>query len=184
MFVRPRAHFHPDPPAPPVPPAGDPPAGDPPAPPAEKLVPQSQVNLIVEQRLAQDRERRKAEADAEKRRIEAEAAAKNGEWEKVAKTHESTISEKDAEIARLTAEIANRDKAATRTKVGAEAKLPPELWGRILGETEDEMRADAKELAKTVAPPAAHRIDPGRAGGGNGGGTPDQKQALKRSGRY
>lgn len=79
----------------------------------------------------------------------AKAAARLSEIEDAQKTQ----SEKDAErIAALESEAAQARAEALRLRVGTQAGLSPELIDRLKGSTEDEIAADAAQLAELVKP--------------------------------
>jgi len=119
--------------------------------------------------------KRQADADA-KRRMDEEAAKAKGEWERLA-------NERQAEIDRLGAEVAKRDLDALRARIAAKHKLE-HLTARIQGETEAEMDADAKELAKHVKPIGATNTEAG-AGGARGPKAlpPDRAGAVSTGGK-
>ena len=64
-----------------------------------------------------------------------------------------TISGNARTIAELTARAETAESAVLRLKVAHANGLPYEMAERLKGATEEEMTADAKELAKLVAPP-------------------------------
>lgn len=57
-------------------------------------------------------------------------------------------SEYDKQIADLSAKVKEYEAASVKTRIAHEVGLPYELANRLRGETEDEIRADAQELAK------------------------------------
>lgn len=91
-------------------------------------------------------------------RKDADAAA-NGEWEKVAGDREKAISERDVEIERLKAQIADRDLTERKRTLAKKAGLPESMISRMQGATDEELEADAKELAKHLKAPEADDHD-------------------------
>lgn len=103
------------------------------------------------------------DAEAATRKREADEAAAKGEFEKLATARQE-------EIDRLTAELAERDQAALRDKVGRAHKLPDPLIELLRGDDEAQLTAHAKELAKHVKPPTAAETEAGAGGKGGGNG--------------
>ena len=66
----------------------------------------------------------------------------------------NTIAENAKTVAALTARAENAEAAILRAKVANANNLPYEMAERLNGATEEELTADAKELAKLLAPPA------------------------------
>lgn len=85
------------------------------------------------------------------KRDEAEAT-KRGEWEKVA-------TERADRIADLERQIADRDRQDRKRAAGRKHNLPDELVDRLTGETDDDLEADAKALAKLVGTREAPETD-------------------------
>ena len=71
-----------------------------------------------------------------------------------------TISGNAQTIAELTARVETAEGAALRAKVAHANNIPYEMAGRLNGSTEEELTADAKVLAKFVAPPAPPAVAP------------------------
>lgn len=95
-----------------------------------------------------DRKRREQEQQAELARQE--QLRRNGEFEQLTKTQASAIEELRAQLEQQQAEIAKRDYNELRAKVAAKHGLPAELAARIVGQTEEELNADAAQLKKLV----------------------------------
>lgn len=128
---------------------------------------QDEVNRLIGK--ARDEGKKQAADEAKRKQTEDEAKAK-GEWEKVAQA-------KEAEVADLKAQLANRDRALLVAKVAALHKLPSELADRLQGDDEAALDADAKALAKVVAARPAPDTEAG-SGTNNGaanGGRPKPK---------
>lgn len=166
------------PPADPKPgetPPGDTPPADPNKPtdpekpdPVEKRFSQSDVDLIVAKRLQKEKEEETRRTAEIQRKAEEEAAIKNSEWEKVAKTRETTIAEVKAENEQLRAELASVKRDTLASRIAGEEKLPADLWEFLKGDTEEELRAAAQKLVKSIAPPSPGNINPGGNGGNPG----------------
>lgn len=58
----------------------------------------------------------------------------------------------EEEFSTLQAELAKRDRELVRERVGAQFDLPPALRSRLQGDTEEEILADAKEVAGLFKP--------------------------------
>lgn len=65
------------------------------------------------------------------------------------------LKERDAEIEKLNAQVSAFEKSAMKTRIAHELGLPYELAGRIQGDDEKAMRADAQSLAGYVSKPTA-----------------------------
>jgi hypothetical protein len=90
---------------------------------------------------------------AQKDRDDADAKAK-GEWEKVA-------TERQAELDKLKADLAARDLNDRKTAIAKAAGLPDDLATRLQGETDEELEADAKGMAKLLRVQDAPENDAG-----------------------
>jgi len=78
---------------------------------------------------------------------------------------ETALQQAQARAQELETTLAQRDATALRAKVAAAHQLPADLADRLRGSTEEELTADAKELAKLIPPPAAGAdSNPARAG--------------------
>jgi hypothetical protein len=99
----------------------------------------------------------KKERDAlqrEKEQREADEAKAKGDYEKLAEDRQKRIDE-------LEANEKKRDRDDLKRAVATKHKLPEALALRLAGETEAELEADAKELAKLVKPPVAADTEAG-----------------------
>jgi hypothetical protein len=106
--------------------------------------------------------RKAAEAEATRKAAEEKAKA-SGEWEKLA-------TDRQAEIDRLNGEIAKRDRELLVGRVAAKHKLPEEMHGRLVGDDEAALDADAASLAKLIGPPKAGDTEVGKGKGAGKGG--------------
>lgn len=99
------------------------------------------------------RKRLKDAEDAAQAAAHAEAK-KKGEWETVAKKLES-------ELAEANQKLAERDLKDRRIAAAKAAKLPDDMADRLRGETDEELEADAKDLAKHLRTQEAPENDAG-----------------------
>jgi hypothetical protein len=95
----------------------------------------------------------KAQADAERKAAEESGKFKELYEAEIAKREQAEAQAKAAQLAML------------RAKVAKDAGLPDGLASRLLGETEEELAADAKELLKTLPKPTPPNTN---SGGGDG----------------
>jgi len=72
------------------------------------------------------------------------------------------LSERDKQIAELTAKVSASDAASLRMKIAMEAGLPAALAARLTGNTEEEISKDAELLASLTKGSGTHRPDPER----------------------
>lgn len=119
----------------------------------ERVFTQAEVEELVKQRLERDRQARQKELEEARKRAEAEALAKNAEWEKLAKQREE-------ELARLQAELKQRELNELRREIARKVGLPEALALRIAGETAEAMEADAKSILEALPKPKTSQITP------------------------
>lgn len=169
---------NPNPEAPPVvdPPAGvvtDPPAGSPTPEPA-KTFSQEQLEAIIGDRLAREREKYK-----DHDQLAADAKA----WKEYQDSQKDEVTRIKEQWDADKAELSQLRKAQIRNEVLKETGLPEAFAGRLSGETREELFADAVELMKILpqpqepaqpAPPApgSRPIPQGWGGGAPGGEEP------------
>lgn len=104
----------------------------------------------------------KALEDAQAKRQADEAKAKEKELADQSKFKE-LAEQYQAERDKLQAEIGKLTLDALRSKIAADAGLPPSFAARLQGTTEDELKADAETLKADM--PAPSTQTPGRPGG-------------------
>ena len=117
---------------------------------------QADLDRIVTERLAKEKQRSEALAAKAKADAERKAAEEQGEWKKLAEQYKSEAVAEQA--ARKAAEI-----AILRRDVAAKLNVPALLADRLRGETPEDIEADAKLLLAGLpkaGPP------PGNAGSG------------------
>jgi hypothetical protein len=73
--------------------------------------------------------------------------------DKQVETLQQQLTAKEQSVTELTARVEAAEGAVLRAKVAHVNNLPYEMAERLKGVTEEELTADAKELAKLVAPP-------------------------------
>ncbi len=113
---------------------------------------QEEFDKAIQDRLARQKESiEKQYADY------AEIKARNTELETEIGALKTTLSETntktenyDKDIAELNAKIAGYETASMRTKIALQYGIPYELAGRLVGDDEESMTADAKKLAELV----------------------------------
>ena len=114
---------------------------------------QEELDAIIGDRLARKDEQVKKQYgdydDLKKKVAEQDTAIadyvkKLEEASKKAASHDKTVAE-------LTEKVKSYEIGSVKTKIAHEHKIPYELAGRLSGETEDEIRADAANLAKLLS---------------------------------
>jgi hypothetical protein len=124
----------------------DPPAGDPPAEQQQgKSFTQEEVNHLISQRLAAERAKFGDIAEL-KRKAEAHDAAEEA--------NRSEIERATAVIEKLQKDNAKLTHEKVRADIAGKHGLTPAQARRLVGETEEELAADAAELAKDLGIPA------------------------------
>lgn len=136
---------------------------------------QADVDRIVKERLARQKDQFKDYDDLKKQAAELQKLkdAEKPEIERLT----NRVGELEKLLGDKDAELTKRDRDALRAKIAAKHKLSEELAGRIAGETEEEMDADAAALAKLIGPKKAPDTDAGKGanGGEKAGGDGDAK---------
>lgn len=136
---------------------------------------QEEFDAAIKDRLTRDREAQ-AKKTAEKYADYEDLKSKNAEYEKqIAGFTEQLkgVEEKDKKIAELEGSVKKYELSALKTKIAHEAGLDYSLASRLNGDTEDEIRTDAKSLSdtigkmKTSAAPAKSTEPAGAAGKSN-----------------
>ncbi|WP_271327976.1 capsid assembly scaffolding protein Gp46 family protein [Lactococcus muris] len=148
---------------------------------------QEDLDKIINARLARQKETieakyedydqvktRNAELETENSNLQ-ETVAKSGE---AAKTHEQTVSD-------LQAQIAKHETSQLRTQVALQAGLPYDLAGRLQGDDEESLKADAERLSgfmKPKAPAAPLKSQESNLGDGKDGAYKALAQNLSTEG--
>lgn len=111
--------------------------------PEPKTLTQAEIDKIVENRLAREREKQQAEREAEKQRLEDE---KKSEVEKLA----SQIQALQKQVEEQTARADKADLDALRAKVAQAKSLPAGFASRLTGSTQEELEADADAILEVI----------------------------------
>lgn len=132
---------------------------------------QEELDEIVKERLTRERakfsdydelkqaaETHQAEVDSLKAQLEEAKKAGNTALEKAIAEHKQAMQEKDAALA--AAKLGTE-----KFRIAAAVGIPPELADRLSGANEDEIKADAENMAKFIQRGApARNPEPGSAG--------------------
>lgn len=113
---------------------------------AQELITTSQTTLATLGDKVKAFETKEQEAATQRQADEKKRLEEQGEFKTLAE-------QRQAEIDSLKGEIAKRDRDLIVTKVLTANGLAPELAGRLVGNTEAELNADAANLAKLVKTP-------------------------------
>ena len=110
---------------------------------------QEEFDKAIASRL--QRERDKAVKETEERFADYEQIkSDSASWKEKFEKASGQLTEKNAEVDKLNAQVKANETANTRAKVARELGIPFDMADRIKGETEDEMKEDAKILASFV----------------------------------
>lgn len=113
---------------------------------------QSALDKIIADRLA----RQKAQFDATQKKAADEAQRKAQEEQGQYKAlYDGLKADYDA----LQLQVQKAEREALCAKVAAKHRLPDDLALRLMGETEEELTADAERIAKHLAPPTAPNLN-------------------------
>ena len=114
---------------------------------------QEELDAIIGERLARkDEQVKKQYGDYEelKKKV-TEYEASIAEYTKQLEAASKKAASHDKQVAELTEKVKGYETASVKTKIAHEHKIPYELAGRLSGETEEEIRADAVNLAKLIS---------------------------------
>lgn len=106
---------------------------------AERTFTQADLDRIVTERLAKEKQRGEAAAQRARAEAERKAAEEQGEWKKLAEQYRT-----EAEAERQRAHAASLQ--VLRRDIAAKLSIPAILADRLVGDTAEEMEADAKTL--------------------------------------
>jgi len=137
---------------------------------------QADLDRLLGTRLAQkERSVREAVTAEVEARIAADAKAaaakEQGDFKSLFEAEQARVADLAKKVADTEALIAERDRDAMRTRIAAKHGLSAVLAGRLTGETEAEIEADATELAKHVKVTGAPATEAGAGGGTSRAGT-------------
>ena len=113
---------------------------------------QEEFDAAIKERIRREADKHQAAlADHE------ELKKKLGEYENQISTYAKQLGEAqkkaaghDRQVEELNAKIRQHELSAARTRIALETGLPFELAGRLTGESDDDIRADAASLAKLL----------------------------------
>lgn len=110
------------------------------------------------------RQARERAQKAEARLAELEAAQRDANEAKAKEEgkYKDLLEAREQELATLKAQIADRDLKDRKTAIAKAAGLPDDLAFRLQGETDDDLEADAKALAKHLKAQEAPDTDAGK----------------------
>lgn len=110
---------------------------------------QEEFDKAIASRL--QRERDKAVKETEERFADYEQIkSDSASWKEKFEKASGQLTEKNAEVDKLNAQVKANETANTRAKVARDLGIPYDMADRIKGETEEEMKEDAKILAGFV----------------------------------
>lgn len=122
---------------------------------------------------------KKANAEAAKFRKEAEMAQKAEQGRKDAELSEAEKLQK--ELAEAREKLKGLELGNLKREAAVKAGLPETLAARLMGETAEELEADAQELAKTLPKTqAAGKMGATNPGAGAAGGAQKESDELRR----
>ena len=139
---------------------------------------QEELDKIIKSRLAQkDRELAEKYKDF---KSPDELAAIKADFDKQIKAAQDSLKEAqeklkdhDNVVSELTTRAKNAETSLLKSKVAIAAKLPIEMADRLVGETEDDLKADAEKLSGLMAPQGGGTTPPPKVtppAGGNDNG--------------
>ena len=140
---------------------------------------QEEFDKAIQKRLAQ-KEREMAESFKEymspdkAKELRADCERKIKEAQDAVKVVEEKLKEKDISVSEITKRAEAAEGSLLKNKIAYENKLPLELANRLIGDNEDELKADAEKLASLVRPASA---PPLRSSDVIGGTTPNNVDA-------
>lgn len=106
---------------------------------SEKILPQSEVDGIIEKRLERERGKYSDYDDLK---------AKASKVDSITSDYESKLKEKDTKIGELSTEVTSAKLGVTKIKIASEFKLSDEAQEFLTGDSEDKLREQAEKLSK------------------------------------
>lgn len=113
---------------------------------------QEEFDAVIKERLTRDREAQ-AKKTAEKYGDYEDLKNKTVDYEKQIASYTEKlkgVEEKDKKIAELESSVKKYETSALKTRIAQETGLDYALATRLTGDTEEELRADAKSLSDTI----------------------------------
>lgn len=134
---------------------------------------QDQVDNLISKRLRQEKDRIKREVtdsirDEVREEIEADAAKESGDFKKALEREQRKVKTLEDKIAQMERDDAEAKLETARIKIATDEGLPKWAYDRIKGETEDELKADAKRLAESLGVNDAPDGDLGKSNNSSG----------------
>ena len=124
----------------------------------QEIKTQEEVDAAIKDRLERERakyadyealKKRAGEADGIQKKLDA-ASSELDALKKDAAANAEKLANHDKEVSELTARATKAERSLLCRKVAEEQHLPSAFADRLTGETEDDLRKDAKELAQYV----------------------------------
>jgi hypothetical protein len=106
---------------------------------SEKVLPQSEVDGIIEKRLERERGKYSDYDDLKE---------KAGKVDTIKSDLESKLAEKDVTIGDLTGKVKQAELGTTKVKIATEFKLSDEAQEFLTGDSEEKLREQAEKLSK------------------------------------
>lgn len=141
----------------------------------QEIKTQEEFDAAIKDRLERERakysdyealKKRASEADGIQKKLDA-ASSELDALKKDASANAEKLANHDKEISELTERATKAERSLLCRKVAEEQHLPSAFADRLTGETEDDLRKDAKELAqyvRTTTAPLANVDNPGSFG--------------------
>jgi len=139
----------------------------------EKTFTQADLDRIVKERLAKEQAKSEAKAQEAAKKAEEAALAEQGKYKEL-------YEKAEAEKTEAAQKIAAMERAQLARTIAERVGLPASLAGRLQGDTEEEIEADAKTLLAALPKPAAPNLNsqPGANAPKAGQYTEDQRRDL------
>ena len=106
---------------------------------SEKVLPQTEVDGIIEKRLERERGKYSDYDDLKAKAVKVDS---------IASEFESKLKEKDTKIGELSTEVTTAKLGVTKVKIANEFKLSDEAQEFLTGDSEDKLREQAEKLSK------------------------------------
>lgn len=106
---------------------------------SEKVLPQSEVDGIIEKRLERERGKYSDYDDLKE---------KAGKVDAITQDYENKLKEKDTKIGELSTEVTSAKLGTVKIKIANEFKLSDEAQEFLTGDSEDKLREQAEKLSK------------------------------------
>lgn len=87
------------------------------------------------------------------------------------KKYQELLTTRNAELEAAKAELEKTKRDSLVSSIAATAGLPKELWKKVAGSTEDDIKADVADLVKFLKPAKAPTLEAGKTGATDKGNT-------------